>query len=192
MTSAQFAWKQFSANHIQREGGAHEHRDLADDREERFDMPVPITASRNSKTSTTSTKSKRIQFSTTGHLIDTNNRNNLMAATAATTSPAAGFEQVKKAKTRSERRAEEPDIVEQADQEPVQRRERRSDYWVQRDDMRRGNARTMKNQFQNFEEWINSPRLQDRIGFRWVVYNETFFIFYSSRRVWVGVRRPSR
>lgn len=165
MTSAQFAWKQFSANHIQREGGAHEHRDLADDREERFDMPVPITASRNSKTSTTSTKSKRIQFSTTGHLIDTNNRNNLMAATAATTSPAAGFEQVKKAKTRSERRAEEPDIVEQADQEPVQRRERRSDYWVQRDDMRRGNARTMKNQFrfhfQELEEWINSPRLQD-------------------------------
>jgi hypothetical protein len=150
MTSAQFAWKQFSATHIQRESesGAHE---LADDREERFDAPVPITASRNSKTSTTSTKSKRIQFSTTGHLIDTNNRNNLMAATAATTSPAAGFEQVKKAKTRSERRAEEPEVEPEAE-EPVARKERRSDYWVRRDDLRRDNARTMKNRFQNFEE----------------------------------------
>jgi len=148
MTSAQFAWKQFSATHIQREGGAHE---LADDREDRFDTPVPITASRNSKTSTTSTKSKRIQFSTTGHLIDTNNRNNLMAAIAATTSPAAGFEQVKKAKTRSERRAEEPEVEPEAE-EPVARKERRSDYWVRRDDLRRDNARTMKNQFQELEE----------------------------------------
>jgi hypothetical protein len=163
MTSAQFAWKQFSANHIQREGRAHEHRDLADDREEGFDMPVPnpITASKTSKaskTSTTSTKSKRVQFSTTGYLLDTNNRNKLTAATAATTAtispaaPTAGFEQVKKAKTRADRRAEEPDIVEQADQEPVPRKERRSDYWVQRDDLRRNNARTMKNQFQEFEE----------------------------------------
>ena len=151
MTSAQFAWKQFSANHIQREGGAHEHRDLADDREERFDMPVPITASRNSKTSTTSTKSKRIQFSTTGHLIDTNNRNNLMAATAATTSPAAGFEQVKKAKTRSDRRAEEPEVEPEAE-EPIARKERRTDYWVQRHELLRNNARTMKGQFQDFEE----------------------------------------
>jgi hypothetical protein len=157
MTSAQFAWNQFSAAHIQREGGAHE---LADDREDRFDVPVPITASKASKTSTTSTtstKSKRIQFSTTGHLIDTNNRNKLTAATAATTAtvspaaPAAGFEQVKKAKTRSERRAEEPEVEPEAE-EPVARKERRSDYWVQRDDLRRDNARTMKNQFQDFEE----------------------------------------
>jgi hypothetical protein len=154
MTSAQFAWKQFTAAHIQREGGAHE---LADDREDRFDAPVPVTASKNSKTSTTSTtstKSKRIQFSTTGHLIDTNNRNKLTAATAATTatiSPAAGFEQVKKAKTRSERRAEEPEVEPEAE-EPVARKERRTDYWVQRDDLRRDNARTMKVQFQEIEE----------------------------------------
>lgn len=155
MTSTQFAWKQFSANHIQREGRAHEHRDLADDREEGLDMPVSITASRTSKTSTskttTSTKSKRVQFSTTGHLINTNNRA-AATATISPVAPAAGFEQVKKAKTRSERRAEEPDIVEHADQEPVPRKERRSDYWVQRDDLRRNNARTMKNQFQEFEE----------------------------------------
>jgi hypothetical protein len=158
MTSAQFAWKQFTATHIQREVGAHEHRDLADDREDRFDTPVPpITASKASKTSTTSTtstKSKRIQFSTTGHLIDTNNRNKLTAATAATTvaiSPAAGFEQVKKAKTRSERRAEEPEVEPEAE-EPVARKERRSDYWVQRHELLRDNARTMKNQFQESDE----------------------------------------
>ena len=155
MTSSQLAWKQFTTAHIQREGGAHE---LADDREDRFDAPVPVTASKTSKTSTskttTSTKSKRIQFSTTGHLIDNNNRNKLTAATAATTatiSPAAGFEQVKKAKTRSERRAEEPEVEPEAE-EPVARKERRSDYWVQRDDLRRDNARTMKVQFQEIEE----------------------------------------
>ena len=157
MTSAQLAWKQFTAAHIQREcGEAHEHRDLPDDREEGFDMPVPITTSKNStSTSTPSTKSKRIQFSTTGHIIDTNKRT--AAATAATTAtispaaPAAGFEQVKKAKTRSERRAEEPEVKPEAE-EPVARKERRSDYWVQRDDLRRDNARMMKVQFQEFQE----------------------------------------
>jgi hypothetical protein len=160
MTSAQLAWNQFTAAHIQREGGAHEHRDLPDDREESFDMPVPITASKNSMTSTskttTSTKSKRIQFSTTGHLINTNNRNNLTAATAATISPAApaaGFEQVKKAKTRADRRAEEPEVDSDPEaEEPVARKERRSDYWIQRDDLRRNDARMMKVQFQEFQE----------------------------------------
>ena len=160
MTSSQLAWKQFTAAHIQREGGAREHRDLPDDREESFDMPVPITASKNSMTSTskttTSTKSKRIQFSTTGHLINTNNRNNLTAATAATISPAApaaGFEQVKKAKTRADRRAEEPEVDSDPEaEEPVARKERRSDYWIQRDDLRRNDARMMKVQFQEFQE----------------------------------------
>lgn len=169
MTSAQL-WKQFTTAHIQREGGAHErrdlhehrdirdHRDLPDNREEGLDVPVP---SKNSRTSTskttTSTKSKRIQFSTTGHLIDTNKRHNLTAATAATAvaispaAPAAGFEQVKKAKTRAERRAEEPEVEPEAE-EPVARKERRSDYWVQRDDLRRNNARMMKVQFQEFQE----------------------------------------
>ena len=161
MTSAQLAWKQFTAAHIQREGGeAREHRDLPDNREEGFDVPAPTTASKNSRTSTskttTSTKSKRIQFSTTGHLINTNNRNNLTAATTATISPAApaaGFEQVKKAKTRSERRAEEPEVDSDPEaEEPVARKERRSDYWVQRDDLRRNDARMMKVQFQEFQE----------------------------------------
>ena len=156
MTSAEL-WKQFTADHIQREGGAHERRDIPDNREEGLDVPIP---SKNSRTSTskttTSTKSKRIQFSTTGHLIDTNKRNNLTAATAAAISPAApaaGFEQVKKAKTRAERRAEEPEVDSEPEAKgPVARKERRSDYWVQRDDLRRSNARMMKVQFQEFQE----------------------------------------
>ena len=149
MTTAQFAWNQFSLNHIQRESGVDERLDkyLAekiDDNEEGFDMPGPVT-------STTSTKSKkRVQWSPTKH--------KLAAATAATTAtispvaPAEGFEQVKKAKTRAERRAEEPEVEEPEVEEPVARKDRRSDYWVQRDNLRRDNARTMKNQFQEFEE----------------------------------------
>lgn len=149
MTSAQIAWTKFSSTHIQREGGAaDEHHD---DHEENFDMPITSKTS----TSTTSTKSKRVQFSTTGHLINTNNRNNLTAATAiaiSPTAPAAGFEQVKKAKTRAERRAEEPEVDSEPEAKPVARKERRSDYWVQRDDLRRNDARMMKVQFQEFQE----------------------------------------
>ena len=157
MTSAQFAWKQFTATHIQREGGeAHERRDLPDDREESFDMPAPSKTSKTSTTSktTTSTRSKRIQFSTTGHLINTNNRTAATAATAVAISPAApGFEQVKKAKTRAERRAEEPEAEPEPEaEEPAAPKEQRSDYWVQRDDLRRNNARTMKSRFQEFQE----------------------------------------
>jgi hypothetical protein len=155
MTSAQFAWKRFTSAHIQRECGADEHRDLPDDREDRFDAPVPITASKASKSSTTATssaKSKRVQFSTTGYLIDKNNRTTATAAAAAIIPDAPTREQVKKAKTRAERRAEEPELVDTEPEKPVARKERRTDYWVQRDDLRRDNARTMKNQFQEFAE----------------------------------------
>lgn len=158
MTPNQLAWIQFSASHIQRECGADEHErlDPADDHEESFDASAPVAASKasTSKTSTSSTKSKRIQLSTTGHLI--NSRNKLTAATAATTAtvspaaPAAGFEKVEKAKTRSDRRAEEPDVEPEAGK-PAARKERRSEYWVQRDDLRRDNARMMKNRFQEEE-----------------------------------------
>ena len=155
MTPAQFAWKQFSINHIHRECGTHERIETADDREEEFDVPLPVTASKTSASSTTSRKSKRVQFSTTGHLINNNNRTNITTATAVAISPAASaaaFEQVKKAKTRSERRAEEPETEPEETKEPVAHKERRSDYWVRRDDLRRDNARMMKNQFREFKE----------------------------------------
>jgi hypothetical protein len=148
MTCAQFAWRQFSLHHIRRESGDDERLDhLAeknDDNEESYDMPVPFTTSKTSRTTSPNSK-KRVRN-------NNNNNNKVTVATADIISPAAPSAVVKKAKTRSERRAEEPEEPEQV-QEPVPRKERRSDYWVHRDDLRRGNARTMKNQFQfQFQE----------------------------------------
>ena len=150
MTSAQFAWRQFSLHHIQCERADDERLDhLAEKNDDDYDMQIPVTTSR-----TTSPNSKK-------RVRNNNNNNNNNKVTVATAdiitadiispaAPADEHEQVKKAKTRSERRAEEPEEPEQV-QEPVPRKERRSDYWVHRDDLRRGNARTMKTQFQ-FQE----------------------------------------
>jgi hypothetical protein len=144
MTSAQFAWSQFSLHHIRRESGDDERLDAekTDDNEESYDMPVPFTTSKTSRTTSPNSKNRvqRSKHTATKH-----------SAIISPAAPAVGHEPVKKAKTRSERRAEEPEEPEQA-QEPVPpRKERRSDYWIQRDDLRRGNARTMKTQFQ-FQE----------------------------------------
>jgi hypothetical protein len=57
---------------------------------------------------------------------------------------------VQKPKTRAERRAIEPEQVEETPAEVRRaKRERRSDYWVQRDDERRNAARTFKTQTQS-------------------------------------------
>ena len=56
---------------------------------------------------------------------------------------------VQKPKTRAERRANDAPLTEVAVLvDPVTKRERRSDYWVQRDDERRSAARTFKDQAQ--------------------------------------------
>ena len=55
---------------------------------------------------------------------------------------------VQKPKTRAERRAVEPEQVEAPAEVLPAKRERRSDYWVQRDDERRNAARTFKTQTQ--------------------------------------------
>jgi len=141
MTSAQFAWRQFSLHHIQCERADDERLDHLAEKNDDYDMQIPVTTSR-----TTSPNSKK--------RVRNNNNNKITAATADIISPAAPadeHEQVKKAKTRSERRAEEPEEPEQV-QEPVPRKERRSEYWIHRDDLRRGNARTMKTQFQESKE----------------------------------------
>ena len=57
-------------------------------------------------------------------------------------------ELVQKPKTRAERRAIEPEQVEAPAEVLPAKRERRSDYWVQRDDERRNAARTFKTQTQ--------------------------------------------
>jgi hypothetical protein len=58
-------------------------------------------------------------------------------------------ELVQKPKTRAERRAIEPEQVEAPAEVLPPKRERRSDYWVQRDDERRNAARTFKTQTQS-------------------------------------------
>lgn len=153
MTSAQFAWSQFSLHHIRRESGDDERLDAekTDDNEESYDMPVPTT-SKTSRTTSPNSK-KRVQRSkhTAKHTAITKHTATKHSAIISPAAPAVGHEQVKKAKTRSERRAEEPEEPEQAQNPVPPRKERRSDYWIQRDDLRRGNARTMKTQFQ-FQE----------------------------------------
>ena len=146
MTSAQFAWRQFSLHHIQceRGAGAHERLDHLAEKNDDYDMPVPFTTSRT----TSPNSKKRVQRSK--HTA-TKHTAIIGEIIGEIISPAAPAAVVKNAKTRSERRAEEPEEPEQA-QEPVPpRKERRSDYWVHRDDLRRDNARTMKTQFQ-FQE----------------------------------------
>ena len=58
-------------------------------------------------------------------------------------------ELVQKPKTRAERRAIEPEQVEAPAEVHPAKRERRSDYWVQRDDERRNAARSFKTQTQS-------------------------------------------
>ena len=58
-------------------------------------------------------------------------------------------ELVQKPKTRAERRAIEPEQVETPAEVHPAKRERRSDYWVQRDDERRNAARSFKTQTQS-------------------------------------------
>jgi len=56
---------------------------------------------------------------------------------------------VKKAKTRAEKRAEEPEIedeLESSDFITPQKKQRRTDYWVNQDDLRMKRARAFKNQ----------------------------------------------
>jgi len=138
MTSAQFAWRQFSLHHIRRESGDDERLDHLDAKNDDYDMQVTSRTSRTSRTTSPTNSKPRVQRSNQSAII-------------SPAAPAVGHEQVKKAKTRSERRAEEPEEPEQAQKPVPPRKERRSDYLIQRHDLRRDNARTMKTEFQ-FQE----------------------------------------
>jgi hypothetical protein len=71
-------------------------------------------------------------------------------ATAAVTDVKEAHECVEKPKTRAARRAIDAPLTETDDAAvaPAMKRERRSDYWVQRDDERRNAARMFKTQTQ--------------------------------------------
>ena len=156
MTGDQFAWKQFSLNHIQREGGAAHGRNDDDDYEENFDVPV-TSSTRSTATSKTTHRDNHYK----PRKSDVQKFQQIAAQAAAAAAAVAAalvektHEEVKKPKTRAERREIEPTEIDtpaaaQTDKRPA-KRERRCDYWVERDNKRRSAAITFKNQNQNQE-----------------------------------------
>jgi len=151
MTGDQFAWKQFSLNHIQREGGAaHGRNDDDEYYEENFDVPVT-----SSTRATATSKTTHRQNQNKPHKSDVQKFQQIAVAAVAAAVAAAlvekTHEEVKKPKTRAERREIEPTEIDtpaaQTDKRPA-KREQRSEYWVERDNKRRSAAITFKNQNQ--------------------------------------------
>lgn len=147
MTSAQFAWRQFSTNHFHRERDEYlaEERSAADNHEELFD--VPTTPTHGPSTSKTTHKSK--QHAATLKRSSGGVQKAVITAIIETIQqPATCHEVVNKAKTRAARRKIEPEQIETPAEVLPAKRERRSDYWVHRADERRSAARTFKTQAQ--------------------------------------------
>jgi hypothetical protein len=138
MTSDQFAWRQFSIQFATRETNAAHDERLDAEKFDNFDCNVESSTTKKRVQS----KQSNIKNNTSIYSLDSSNH------ATATAASETGFEQIKKAKTRAERRVEEPEIVEPEAKEPVARKERRTEYWIRRDDLRRNSARKMKEQFQ--------------------------------------------
>lgn len=140
MTSTQFGWKQFASTLIQRERDTELVHRNDEHREEDNDGSDAATSTnpRNSraikqKHSNKNGTAKNVKWSSF-----------IIASDEQFTEEPTAFGEPKKAKTRAQRRAIE-EIPEPA--APVQketRHERRSEYWVMRDDKRRSSARAMK------------------------------------------------
>lgn len=148
MTSAQFAWRQFSTNHFNRERDEYlaEERTAADNHEELFD--VPTTPTHGPSTSKTTHKSK--QHAATLKRSSGGVQKAVITAIIETIQqPTTCHEVVNKAKTRAARRKIEPEQIETPAEVLPAKRERRSDYWVHRADERRSAARTLKTQAQD-------------------------------------------
>lgn len=161
MTPTQFDWRQFS-EHIQRETGNHHQaaKNTAanmttynkcdsiisgyDDQEE----PAFNNAAANR---TTISNAERRHQQRQRHSPLRSIKPPAIPATDADADVKEAHECVQKPKTRAERRAidaplTETDVLPATN--PAMKRERRSDYWVQRDDERRNAARTFKTQSQ--------------------------------------------
>lgn len=175
MTRNQLAWRQFSELRTEHTEQSHDDaQDRSEIRAERFDLTVPNTSKTTSKTTTHHQTMKRVQWSkpvltranspspppppslTTGitAAAAATASTATTATTASTATAQARVEIPKKAKTRAARRAEDPEFEPDVEvvEEPAARKEMRSNYWVRRDDIRRDDARTMKNQFQELRE----------------------------------------
>lgn len=184
MTRDQYAWKQFSTQHIQREGGTAPRDDEEDNyHEENFDVPVT-----SSTRATTNSKTNHRQNQFKPRKSDVQKIKQITSQAVAAVAAAALVENtdkgVKKPKTRAERREIEPTeenqtpAAAQTNKRPA-KREQRSEYWVVRDDKRRTAAINFK--FQNQENW-RLKTWRPAQGLVEVDYQPTFFLSYSKKK----------
>jgi hypothetical protein len=134
----QISWQQFSDQlRTADEQPTLDYRNQREEYDESFDFPAPNPRhiQPNGNNRTTSTK-KRIQpKQNIEEVVETNIASNT-------------HQRIKKAKTRAERRAVEEPIAETPTETNLSKhKERRSSYWIQRDDKRRNAARTLKVKF---------------------------------------------
>jgi hypothetical protein len=156
MTPSQFDWRQFS-EHIQRETGNQQADNTAattyNDRDpiigDYDDDHQEPTFNKASANRTTTSNAERRHHQRHSPLRST--KPAIPATTDADADVKPAHECVQKPKTRAERRANDAPLTDTdvlPATTPAMKRERRSDYWVQRDDERRSAARTFKDQAQ--------------------------------------------
>jgi hypothetical protein len=158
---SQFYWRQFNAEqqHAQRETGNPEEEATTttttayydDDSNptvtaggDYYDQEEPAFRSANRMTTSNAERRHQQRHTPLRGLT----KQAIPAPEADTADVKPAHECVQKPKTRAERRANDAPLTEVAVLQPVTKRERRSDYWVQRDDERRSAARTFKTQGQ--------------------------------------------
>lgn len=170
MTPAQFDWRQFS-EHIQRETGNHHHHHQAEENtaanmtiynnkcdsniSDHDDQEEPAFNNAAANRTTISNAERRHQQRQRHSPLRSIKPPAIPAINTDDADVKEAHECVQKPKTRAERRAIDAPLTE-TDVLPATnsatKRERRSDYWVQRDDERRNAARTFKNQAQVLSE----------------------------------------
>jgi len=134
----QIRWQQFSIEHRRQESAGNDllnerRKEERDNQDETFDIAVsPPKRSRPIQKHSTTPKKARVQTPITSE-----------------TETEKTHEHVQKSKTRAARRAIDTNITESTPEKPnPTKRERRTDYYVQRDTKRRSAARTLKFQDQ--------------------------------------------
>lgn len=167
MTPAQFDWRQFSEK-IQRETGNHQAEKNTAATTTTYNDRYPIIGdyddddqeepafNKVSANRTTTSNAERRHHQRHSPQRSTTKQHPAIPATAdAAADVKPAHECVQKPKTRAERRAIDAPLTETdvlPETTKATKRERRSDYWVQRDDERRNAARTFKTQTQVLSE----------------------------------------
>ena len=159
MTGSQFYREHFSTGPIQQEPGNQDADNAATTTYDECDPnigdyydqeePTFRSAAATANRTTTSNAERRHQQR---HSPVRSTKPAIPAPETDTTDVKEAYEQVQKPKTRAERRAIDPEQVETPAEVRPAKKERRSDYWIQRDDDRRSAARMFKVQAQALSE----------------------------------------